>query len=38
MKKRLVVLRTFRKNKSRFKKQISILNKDIHFIEKKYLR
>jgi hypothetical protein len=37
IKKRLVVLRTFRKNKPKFKKQISILNKDINFINKKYL-
>jgi len=37
VKKRLIVLRTFRKNNSKFKKQITILNKDINFINKKYL-
>jgi len=37
VKRRLVLLRTFRKNKPQFKKQINILNKDINFINNKYL-
>jgi hypothetical protein len=36
VKKRLVVLRTFRKNNLRFKKQVSLLNSDINFINKKF--
>jgi len=37
VKRRLVVLRTYRKNNPSMKKQVNILNKDIKFIDKKYL-